>query len=383
MLRSLLVLALAGLAASCYSPSYGDCQVSCSEGVCPSGLTCNGGVCRTPGMTGACTTPDAARPDAGSIPFEQLDEAVLEALCMRNVQCGTFEDVPACMAVLGNYITSRPDLAAAIAAGKVTYDPAAAAACLADIAQGECIRLGASFFPGGQTVNCNAALTGSITDGGDCIINEECASKACAKPSACGSDRCCAGTCTGSAPPGPRDVGDKCTFQDTCIDSYCSPQQNVCVPYTTNGMTCSFDQECGVGNACRQSDMTCQPQSATGGPCTRTADCRELSDVCAESKCQVGGLTGFPCTGFNECHPQHYCKIDNGGSGVCSLPPTLNETCLQVGMCQSGYCKQPEGVCRARAMDGEPCDMALGGTDCESRYCDSAMLRCAPAPTCF
>jgi hypothetical protein len=44
---------VAVLAAGCYSPSYQDCVISCAvSNVCPSGLDCIGGVCRT--MTGEC-----------------------------------------------------------------------------------------------------------------------------------------------------------------------------------------------------------------------------------------------------------------------------------------------------------------------------------------
>ncbi|MDB4956303.1 MAG: hypothetical protein JWO36_3872 [Myxococcales bacterium] len=65
--------------AGCYSPSYSDCEVSCAGTVCPEGLECRAGSCRTPGATASCGTvsdrdndgivdtsdncPDLANPD--------------------------------------------------------------------------------------------------------------------------------------------------------------------------------------------------------------------------------------------------------------------------------------------------------------------------------
>lgn len=48
-MRSALVLALL---AGCYQPAYEDCQITCANNVCPSGLSCVAGMCRT--TTGPC-----------------------------------------------------------------------------------------------------------------------------------------------------------------------------------------------------------------------------------------------------------------------------------------------------------------------------------------
>jgi len=40
--------------AACYSPSYRDCEVLCASGTCPAGFSCEQGVCRTAGFSGAC-----------------------------------------------------------------------------------------------------------------------------------------------------------------------------------------------------------------------------------------------------------------------------------------------------------------------------------------
>lgn len=53
MKPALVVLALA---TSCYSPSFGDCEVSCAGTVCPDNLECRAGLCRTAGATASCAT---------------------------------------------------------------------------------------------------------------------------------------------------------------------------------------------------------------------------------------------------------------------------------------------------------------------------------------
>src|SRR6267142_6648650 len=60
--RSVELAAASSLAlacASCYSPHYGDCQISCANGLgCPADLQCdNQSMCRLPGMTQACGSP--------------------------------------------------------------------------------------------------------------------------------------------------------------------------------------------------------------------------------------------------------------------------------------------------------------------------------------
>lgn len=55
-IRALLCVAL--VATGCYSPSWGDCNVTCASGNgCPDGFECLGGVCRLGGRTGACLAP--------------------------------------------------------------------------------------------------------------------------------------------------------------------------------------------------------------------------------------------------------------------------------------------------------------------------------------
>jgi hypothetical protein len=45
---------LIAVLAACYSPSYRDCEITCSDHGCPSGFSCEQGVCRAAGFSGPC-----------------------------------------------------------------------------------------------------------------------------------------------------------------------------------------------------------------------------------------------------------------------------------------------------------------------------------------
>lgn len=67
VIRFVVVVVAAVLASACYSPGYRDCEVTCAGGTCPSGLRCDQGVCRLPGMNGACGTVDGDGPGSDAL----------------------------------------------------------------------------------------------------------------------------------------------------------------------------------------------------------------------------------------------------------------------------------------------------------------------------
>jgi len=58
-----LIVALA----ACYSPSYEDCEIMCAAGTCPSGFSCELGVCRIEGASGPCGDPNGDNDSDGLI----------------------------------------------------------------------------------------------------------------------------------------------------------------------------------------------------------------------------------------------------------------------------------------------------------------------------
>ncbi len=65
---SRFALIVIALTSACYSPTPGDCAYSCANAVgCPAGLSCNAGMCRAAGATGACAIGDGGNHDGREI----------------------------------------------------------------------------------------------------------------------------------------------------------------------------------------------------------------------------------------------------------------------------------------------------------------------------
>ena len=58
-MQRIVIISLAfGALTSCYVPQLDDCQFTCAiSAECPSAQTCQAGMCRTAGATGACNAP--------------------------------------------------------------------------------------------------------------------------------------------------------------------------------------------------------------------------------------------------------------------------------------------------------------------------------------
>jgi hypothetical protein len=376
-----LVLALTG---ACYSPQYRDCQFSCTQNQCPAGLECTDGVCRLPGMTGACEqllVPDAA-PDAdprSPIPLDMLTSRQLTALCERNVRCGVSDDLQSCLKIYGNLFQTRlGDLMAAVAAGKLVYHGDRAATCAATMTGLACDRDSASRRSLG--LECATIMDGTVPGGQPCTMNEECISQICSIDPTC-IDACCTGTCAGSTAPSLRNLNATCIPNvDICTTGYCSQTTLHCESPLADNSVCSTSDQCQPSSTCRQGagNTICLPLVATLGNCGASSDCKGLADVC-NGKCSTGGLTGSPCGSTSECQDLHSC------SGTCAPPPTLNQSCTTFPICQEGYCNSSSGTCTTKLDDGSPCDMNLAGRDCVSGFCDRMMVipTCAIRPVCI
>lgn len=380
------LLALAVLSAACYSPTYGDCQVSCATSLqCPSGLECNGTVCRAPGMTGPCViTGDDASTDAVSrgIPADMLPQAQLDAICGYMVRCGSMEDLPTCRSLFGAFILRSgifANLVEAIAQNKVIYDGVKAEACFAGYAQAVCYRDAAS-NAGINAGACFEMFMGTVAANGACALDQECVSKNC-NVTQC-PNACCMGTCEGGTAPGLRTVGQPCSSADQCVDTYCdeTAPTPTCTSYKAPLTACTRNEECGAGYYCVTSSTPpmCRPMSQPGGSCTSLYDCLLVSNVCSNSKCVAGGLTGHPCTEngvtISDCQEQHRCET------TCQLPPAVGQPCAATQNCRESYCDG--NTCQPYKVNGAACMQLMNGNDCESAYCDSTNM-CAARPFCI
>lgn len=374
------------LVVGCYSPSYRDCEVTCASGQCPAGLRCDNGVCRLPGMTGACgTTGDVPMDASRGVPLELYGEARATAMCEYLVRCGAAEAVESCVEVLqslafvlGPVINAYDNQIAAVAAGKALYHPEKAADCLQEFATQSCDRR-SLFSPG--PLACSEMFSGTLGADAPCAIGETCISQFCMTTS-CTSNGCCTGTCVGSKPPALLQLTQPCTYRDRCENGYCDTTNAngaVCTPFKAQAEPCSSTGQCMDGLLCRPDAagmLTCQQPVENLGACNSTQDCRLLSNVCSGNKCDVGGLQGFACPTGTECQLYHGCI-----NGSCALPPALQEPCTPNQSCRTGYC---DGVtCVPQKADDTQCDPTRGGQDCESGFCDSTSGLCASRPVCF
>jgi hypothetical protein len=336
-------------------------------------------------MTGPCVvdpTIDAPEHDASStgVPLDMLASAELDAFCSRVVRCGVQEDMAICRVVYGFSVGRElQDVQAAVAAGKIIYHADRSANCLDFLANLSCDRDALFTY---SNVDCQTTFEGTLTDGKPCANGAECVSQSCINIDAACGTACCLGTCSGSAAPSEKAVGQSCTTADICTAGYCSAV-GICTAYAGNAATCGGGIRCEPGLTCHSNGTasSCMPLAETLSGCTTTNDCRYLSDVCYAGVCLTTGLTGKPCMNdHSQCQELHRCT-PNG----CVNPPDVPDSCAGYGFCQSGYCDSTTMACMAAKADDEACEPTYGGRDCTSGYCDTTLAnpRCAPDPVCI
>jgi hypothetical protein len=186
----------------------------------------------------------------------------------------------------------------------------------------------------------------------------------------------------GSAAPAEKNLLESCTRSDVCKNSYCGGS-GVCEPLQGDGGTCQVSEQCMPGYACKTTGTsnTCQQAAPTNGPCAATYECASQTDVCTGGMCKPGGLTGFGCSASDGCQFLHQCE----NTQLCALPPTLSEDCMNYPFCTTGYCDNFSHTCLDKKANGDNCSATMGGTECQSGYCDTTIPNstCAMRPICI
>ncbi len=158
-----------------------------------------------------------------------------DAACAHAVTCGEVVDIATCRTTaLGNPGHITASLRAAVEAGTITFDGAAAEACNEALASRSCDVTSQSSRV--APAACAAVLVGTVDAGGGCAQNDECLSQLCDLPICTGG--CCAGLCVGSTPPAHAKLGESCEVAPCDDTAYCD-----------DALLC--DARKGVGGAAR------------------------------------------------------------------------------------------------------------------------------------
>lgn len=317
---------------------------------------------------------------AGPVAVDDYPAAVREALCRQAARCGEVESVEVCLAAnVGLIIGFTASERAAIHAGKIFYDDAAAGACVDGIAGASCDLTSQTSRSSPEA--CQAIIAGALHDGEACTFGAECISQRCDVPD-CGM-ACCAGRCAGETPPVRGGPGQSCATTPCAAGAFCDSATQVCTALRAAGAACRTPDECQYGLDC--AGGTCAAPPVLGQPCAFA--CRDQGTTCSSvtHTCVAVGLVGAACTiaaNPSDCSPLYVCDR----TGHCSEGIAPGQPCGIGDRCAGdrAFCNVPvgesSGTCALPGPDGSPC---ARNRACDSLYCDPFANRCAPEPVCI
>lgn len=337
--------------------------------------------------TTGCPFNDEDGDGTDYVAVDEMAAAYKEAYCAYLARCGLFPDQATCIAATLSVVpTLDPNVIAAVHAGRIIYNGNNVKACFDAVANDTCD----STDENGRTRTsaCGAYFHGTIADGGDCMLDQECVSQVCSGGDTTNS--CVRGRCVGDLAPMfvPIGLGESCSSSSQCGDgAYCDTVTNVCTTLKTNGSPCTGGPECGYGLGCAGSTgaRTCQPLPGLGETCRLDLPCRDDGHYCdtatTPATCKQIGVAGATCTTSMHCSPYYRC--DNT-AGSCVTLPTRGQSCSSVGRCFDAdtYCASNTLTCDDTLADGMPCEADL---ECQSATCDFnlAVPVCASPMLCI
>jgi hypothetical protein len=274
--------------------------------------------------------------NGGAIAIDDLPASVEATFCRQSARCGGGPDPATCQAAF--FLTENRSLNALVAGvkrGTIVYDSQRARQCL-DEFEGSCVD-GLLSPPA-----CDESFRATVAEGGACQVSQECVSGQCS--ASCG-DACCVGTCLPG--PGRAWVGEDCSAAGSrCVTgAFC--QNGKCAADLPIGAACAAGDVCRLPGQCAviaNGSGTCvagPDQGAACSPvgqnCLRTDNyCDPVAQVCVKRKA-AGSACNPP---DDDCAALATCR-----NGVCTLPPTLGQSC-QIGGC-FGQLVCTDGVCVA------------------------------------
>ena len=274
---------------------------------------------------GACSGESGGPvPSSGGppIPLGELGDKLANTYCDAIGPCcsqaGLQYDKSACVTKLQTSLAKTID---AVNGGTVKYDANAAGDCLAGFSS----VVDNCKFDGPTPDACNRTFNGTVADGGNCTISNE-----CLKPPG-GRATCTSGKCVTHA---------KGTSGTACAET-CTQSGQVTICYgsggsgalclTNDGLYCNgTTQKCTaigkIGDSCDGSDASCTPDA-----------------YCESSTCAARKNIGDSCT-FNGCVTGAYCA-----NSSCQAQKPLGSTCTSSDECADGHCSS--GTCKTDNID--------------------------------
>ena len=188
-------------------------------------------------------------------------------------------------------------------------------------------------------------------------------------------------------PPGARINGAACAYNAQCKSGFCTGEKNAlcgtCAPEPEVGASCAAS-DCGHGQACEGTSMTCKAPGAANDPCDSNDDCG-YGLVCTSAAaaggagtCKVAAaVVGAPCGGTMPLCDSVQGLFCGGAVGaktcmattyVADGAPCGPLTQGPFAGCTAGVCYTPKGLagageigtCKANAADGAACDTVTG-----------------------
>lgn len=354
-----------------------------------------------------------------SVGFSSLERKYAQEFCEYYVRCYAVSGVANTAALLqthpGTYGTctdllSRSRIAnlgsfeASIDAGRIVYDGAAAATCLA--------RIGLSCTPldvaGRVEPACNRVFQGAVASGGTCARDEECAGAAYCDMTGAPA---CGGTCKATVSVGAacnssnhcaNDAGGtmECTTTAQNATAHCvlthyvsADAGEACGDTDVDGDDREFTS-CSAGLFCRLAaglqTGTCTVPLAVGAACVQDVDACEGDAVCVGAPgaqtCRaitvmthVGDACDEPA--LITCNPlnrlqcvSNVCALVGAGTLGQACRPTMTTDCNAGLYCLEGGLQADS--CQNLLPNGTLCPN--GDVSCESGYCDDQTTPASP-----
>jgi hypothetical protein len=254
---------------------------------------------------------------------------------------------------------SCAEIQKAIAAGRAVYHPTQGAECQAALGSLTCSTLALGEAP----PSCEAALTGTVANGGACYDDVDCQAGTCTStaqtcPGACQafaqlgqscatlscapSLTCDAGTCKT-----PSTAGGACPCRG---DLWCDTSgggAGVCKATQTSG-TCSASAQCALGYTCAGTPNTCQSMVGLNGNCTASADLCGPGYKCVSNVCVSYPKVGEACSEFELCIGGYCdsivtqkCVAYKAAGATCLLPTECASLSCTAGHCDAAFCAEP------------------------------------------